>query len=198
MNKLSVCLLILLAISSTNFLLAQTQSGIRLAAVFAECIQIHTLSGDQINFYVNSIDEYENGVFGNDSSVFVVNSTSNFAVNVSCSPFTNGADSITANNFGVEIYHIGSGSIGPLGQNDVTDEMLLMGEGGLLLRSGMAGNRGDDRQNVYSLHYQLGTVRVRDRQEDLLGWDLGSLLSQGVAPKSYNAVMTLTARAMYE
>ncbi|MEO0897775.1 MAG: hypothetical protein AAFY71_15320 [Bacteroidota bacterium] len=185
----------LVFISASAF--AQTSDEIQISAAFSSSIDLAVTEGDNIAFTVASLEDYTDGLSDPTAynSKFVVNSSVNFKVDLTATPFDDGNGNIlNANNFGYTISDAGSHVVGTnhllLGASSSPSEYALLGNNTEVVTSTGEGNAGDASQNAYQLKFELGTAAVRAKS------GLPRLLDQNVAPATYASTVTLTASAM--
>ncbi|MDX2249547.1 MAG: hypothetical protein SF052_22375 [Bacteroidia bacterium] len=155
-------------------------------------IELKIVQGGNVSFQVNSIAEYQNGVSARSLPTFEVNSTVNFRVQLSATPFVNAwGHALDANNFGYRVNSIGLHKTGRnfkmFGTGVNPSKMQLLGQEAEIITSHAQGNAGNGKKNRFELHFELGTADVRTES------GLPSLLEQKIHLGSYSSAITLVA-----
>jgi hypothetical protein len=193
-----------LVLSLVSFLgmgsaVAQTTDSddINVTAVFKTSIDLNVVSGANISFLVESLDDYTNGLSDPTAytSTFEVSASVNFKVDLSSTNFTDGSgNTLNAQNFGYTIADAGTYQVGTNhlldGGTTSPSALALLGANNTIVEATGSGNAGPATANRFNLNFELGTAGVRA----LSG--LPILLSQNIAPSTYTSVVTLTASAM--
>ena len=175
----------------------QNQGNIEVNADFKEVIILtvnnNGVAGAQVNFVVDDVEKYRNGVVSASPIQFSVASSIDFNVDMSTrarnfvSQTT--AFQLPSNNFGIKISATGNHQDGQ--QLSLQKGTILLGNGGTIIRSFGSGNAGDDADNLFQLDFELGTQDVQDAQST----KLGTLLSQNIPPATYTNTVILNASA---
>lgn len=180
-----------------GFAFAQSSDEIQISAAFSSSIDLTVTEGDNISFTVATLDDYTNGLADPTAynSKFVVNSSVDFKVDLTATPFDDGNGNIlNANNFGYTIADAGTHAAGTnhllMGAATTPSTYALLGNNTEVVTATGSGNAGDATQNAFTLKFELGTAAVRTIS------GLPRLLDQNIAPATYSSTVTLTASAM--
>jgi len=187
----------ILMVFASSFAFAQATDEIQISAAFSSSIDLTVTEGDNISFTVATLDDYTNGLADPTAynSKFVVNSSVDFKVDLTATPFDDGNGNILdANNFGYTIADAGTHAAGAnhllMGATASPSAYALLGNNTEVVTASNDGNAGDASQNAYILKFELGTDNVRSVS------GLPRLLDQNIAPATYSSTVTLTASAM--
>ena len=170
---------------------------IELTASFRSSIDLTVISGSNIYFSISNIDEYQNGLEDPNtySSVFEVNSSVDFRVELSSTDFISGTGNIlSSKNFGFTIDDIGTHRTGRnhkfMGTATSPSHLNLLGSDIELITPSGQGNSGSADANRFRLTFELGTAETRKKS------GLPTLLDQNITPGTYSSIITLTASGM--
>ncbi|MEM7656084.1 MAG: hypothetical protein AAF399_08150, partial [Bacteroidota bacterium] len=160
-------------------------------------IDLTVTSGSNISFSVTSLQDYTDGLADPSAynSEFEVNSSVDFKVDLTSTPFDDGNGNILdAGNFGYTISDNGTYTVGTnhklLGGTVSPSAYAVLGTSNEVVSAFAEGNAGSAAANAYTLKFELGTDAVRAVS------GLPNLLDQNVAPATYASTVTLTASAM--
>ncbi|MDX2285057.1 MAG: hypothetical protein NW241_12905 [Bacteroidia bacterium] len=181
--------------------IAQTDDTdeINISAAFSSSIDLTVTSGDNISFVVASLEQYTDGLADPAgvaySSIFEVNASVDFKVDLSSTDFTDGAgNTLNAGNFGYTLEDAGTYQVGTnhllLGGSATPSSMAVLGAPQTVVEAAGSGNAGPATANRFKINFELGTAAARAVS------GLPTLLSQNIAPTTYTSVVTLTASAM--
>ena len=174
----------------------QNQGNIEVNANFQEVI-ILTVKADgggaRVTFTVDDVDKYRNGVVAADPIEFTVASSVDYKVEMKtqAANFTSqtSAFQLPSNNFGIKLSATGNHTDGQ--DVSLAQGVVLLGQGGTIIKPSGGGNAGDDADNTFQMAFELGTGDVQSVQTT----KLGTLLSQNIPPATYTNTVILTASA---
>ena len=197
MQMLRKTVLILVLTISGFILSAQVSDEIQISASFSSSIDLTVTSGSQISFSVASLQEYTDGLADATAynSEFEVNSSVDFKVDLTSTPFDDGNGNIlNAANFGYTLSDNGTNTVGTnhklVGGTVSPSAYAVLGTNTEIVSATGDGNAGSAAANAYTIKFELGTANVRAVS------GLSNLLDQNIAPATYSSTVTLTASAM--
>ena len=197
MQMLRKSILVLVAMLSGLYLSAQVSDDIQISASFSSSIDLTVTSGSNISFNVATLDDYTNGLADATAynSEFEVNSSVDFKVDLTSTPFDDGNGNILdAANFGYTLSDNGTYQVGTnhklIGGTTSPSSFAVLGTNTEIVTATGDGNAGSAAANAYTIKFELGTAGVRSVS------GLSNLLDQNIAPATYSSTVTLTASAM--
>ena len=175
--------------------ISENTGAIEMVAIFKEVIQLNVNHTDKaspkVEFTVDEIDEYRNGIISDDQIMLSVASSTHYtvAMKVEQAHFTspNNSFKLDSDNFGLTLS--AKGNYEESDKVKTAQGVLLLGTGGQIVK----GSAGDHDDNNFLMQFQLGTSTVREKQNT----KKGTLLSQNIPPATYTNTIVLTASSIY-
>jgi hypothetical protein len=162
-------------------------------------LRLNIVSGGNIEFVINTIDQYTNGIANSDryDTKFTVASSRDFNVTLQSEDATfigtdDATHTLALNNLGYLISEDGSGAEGTNWNFNAsgTDDPAIVTNGAVAIITSISNNgAGDVTQNSFTINWELGTSNGANMNAN-------SLLQQSIAPDRYttNIFLNLIAQ----